>query len=96
MNSDQVVDIVRATLYTALEISAPMLIIAMVVGFGISVFQSVTQISEMTLTFVPKMLIFAISLVVLAPWMLKTMLKYTYNILLYHWDQAVSLTSYTS
>ncbi|MCB1135612.1 MAG: flagellar biosynthesis protein FliQ [Chlamydiia bacterium] len=95
MTPDQVTDIVRQSLFVALEISAPLLIIAMIVGFGISIFQSVTQINEMTLTFVPKIIIFALSLTIFFPWILKTMLRYTNNILVHQWDKLVSLTQYT-
>ncbi len=67
----------------------------MIVGFGISIFQSVTQINEMTLTFVPKILIFAFALGVFFPWILKTMLRYTQNILVHQWDKIINLTQYT-
>lgn len=80
----------------ALQISAPLLIIAMVVGFGISLFQSVTQINEMTLTFVPKMLIFAVALMVFFPWIIKTLTRYTLNVLVFQWNNVVSLTQYAS
>ena len=94
MSPDQVTDIVRGALFVALQIAAPLLIIAMVVGFTISLFQSVTQINEMTLTFVPKMLIFAIALGVFFPWIIKTMTKYTLNVLVHQWDIITSLTHY--
>ncbi len=96
MTPDIVTDIVRQALYVSLQVSAPLLIIAMVVGFSISLFQSVTQINEMTLTFVPKILIFATTLGVFFPWILKTIIKYTLNILVHQWDQIVSLSNYAS
>lgn len=89
-------DLIRLALFTAMEVSAPLLGIAMVVGLSISVFQSVTQINEMTLTFVPKILIFALVLIVTFPWMLKTMMKFTNDIIVHHWANVVSLSSYTS
>jgi len=94
MSPEQVTDILRYALFVALEISAPLLIIAMVVGFGISLFQSVTQINEMTLTFVPKILIFALAVGFFFPWIIKTMTRFTLNILVNHWDSIVSLTTY--
>ena len=96
MNADQVTDIIRQALFVALQISAPLLIIAMIVGFSISVFQSVTQINEMTLTFVPKILIFAIALAIFFPWILKTLTQFTLNILTYHWENITSLAQYAS
>lgn len=89
-------DLIRQAIYIALQISAPLLVVAMVIGFGISVFQSVTQINEMTLTFVPKMLVFGILLGILFPWILKTMVSFTNNILIYQWEKLISLTEYAS
>lgn len=94
MTAEHVTDIVRQALFTAMQISAPLLVIAMVVGLLISIFQSVTQINEMTLTFVPKMLIFAGALIALFPWILKTMVSYTLNILVHQWEQLATLTNY--
>lgn len=96
MTPDTVTDIIRQALYIALQISSPMLIIAMVVGFGISLFQSVTQINEMTLTFVPKILIFAATLGVFFPWILKIIISYTMNILVNQWDNIISVSHYAS
>ena len=94
MTVDQITDIVRQALYVALQVSAPLLIIAMIIGFGISLFQSVTQINEMTLTFVPKILIFALALGIFFPWILKTVIHYTNNILVDQWDKVVDVSNY--
>lgn len=96
MSPDQATDIVRNALFVAMEISAPLLIIAMVVGFGISIFQSVTQINEMTLTFVPKILVFALALGIFFPWILKTIVRYTLSVLVYHWNDVASMANYAS
>ena len=61
------VDLIRHTLILALIIAAPMLLIGMVVGIIISLFQAVTQIQEQTLTFVPKILAVMITVAVSAP-----------------------------
>jgi len=66
----------------------------MIVGFGISLFQSVTQINEMTLTFVPKILIFASVLAIFFPWILQIITKYTINILVHQWDAIINATNY--
>ncbi len=95
VDADQMTAIVRQALFIAMEVSAPLLGIAMFVGFGISIFQSVTQINEMTLTFVPKVFIFGFALVLLFPWILKTLVKYTNEILLYDWGNVVSLANYS-
>lgn len=94
MSPDQATDIVRHALFTALQVAAPLLILAMVVGFGISLFQSVTQINEMTLTFVPKILIFATALGLCFPWILKTITQYTLNIIVHQWHALVTASQY--
>lgn len=94
MTADYVTDIVRQTLYTALQISSPMLIIAMIVGFTISIFQSVTQINEMTLTFVPKILIFALTMSIVFPWILKIVTSFALDVFINHWDKVTELSNY--
>jgi len=65
----------------ALEITmllaAPMLLVALVTGLIIGAFQAATQINEQTLSFIPKLLALALTLVVAGPWMLKVLLSYT-------------------
>ncbi len=94
MNPEQITQIMRETLYTAIEIAAPFLLLALIVGLVISILQSVTQIQEMTLAFVPKMLLLALSLAIFFPWMLKMMTKFTNNILVHQWENVVSLIDY--
>ncbi len=96
MSPDHITDIIRNTLGITLEISAPLLIIAMMVGFGIALFQSITQINEMTLTFVPKLFIFALVLIIFFPWMLKMLIKFTHNLLVFQWDKLVELSNYAN
>jgi flagellar biosynthesis protein FliQ len=64
---------------TAILLAAPMLIVALVVGILISMFQAATQINEMTLVFVPKMLGVAVALLVFFPWMLRVIIEFAYN-----------------
>ena len=66
----------RALELTAL-ISAPLLLSALVVGLVIGMFQAATQIQEMTLSFIPKLLIMGIALAVTGPWMLRTLVSFT-------------------
>lgn len=63
-----------------LMLSMPMLVVALVVGVAISLFQAVTQIQEMTLTFVPKIIAVFLAMVVAAPWMVETVVSYTRRI----------------
>ncbi|GAB0056035.1 Flagellar biosynthetic protein FliQ [Candidatus Magnetaquicoccaceae bacterium FCR-1] len=71
-----VLELVNDALKIALLISAPMLLTALVVGIVISLFQSVTQIQEMTLTFIPKILATFFALSLTLPWMMETLMDY--------------------
>lgn len=70
-------DLVQRTLVLALLISAPMLLIGLVVGVIVSLFQAVTQIQEQTLTFVPKIASMVIAAVLLMPWIVQKLLDYS-------------------
>ena len=80
MTPESALDIFREGLMTALTIASPMLGTGLVIGLTISIFQAVTQINEMTLTFIPKMLGVVAILLITLPWMLKTMLGYAASI----------------
>ena len=77
MNSSDVLDIARDTIFVTLEVGGPILLIALVVGLVISLFQALTQIQEMTLSFVPKVLIICLSMLLFMPFMLSTMTAFT-------------------
>ena len=71
MSEMMIIDIGRKTLYMVLVLSGPMLILSLVVGLAISIFQAATQISEMTLTFIPKLVAMGGALLIFLPWMLQ-------------------------
>ena len=73
---DQASDLIRHTLVLALITAAPMLIIGMVVGIIISLFQAITQIQEQTLTFVPKIVAMVVAAIVLMPWTAHRLMEY--------------------
>lgn len=77
MTPELAVDICRRAIQTILMCSAPMLIIALVVGLFISVFQAATQINEQTLTFVPKIVAVFITLLVFGSWIIKIVSVFT-------------------
>lgn len=77
MSQNQVVDLALRALMLAAELAAPLLITALVVGFAISVFQSITQIQESTLSFVPKAIAVAIALIVCGHWMISEAVTFT-------------------
>ncbi len=64
-------------LILALLVGAPMLGVSLLIGLLVSLFQAMTQINEMTLTFVPKIIGFGLVLLVLGPWMLQQMMRFT-------------------
>jgi len=77
VNDGAIVSLTQDALMTAMLVSAPILIVSLVIGLVISVFQAMTQINEVTLTFVPKILgVFAIA-AIMGPWMVATMVSYT-------------------
>ncbi len=80
MTPEFVTAIGKETIEVILLVSAPVLVAGMVIGLIISVFQAVTQIQEMTLTFVPKIIVVFLVLLGLAPWMMEIMIKYTSDI----------------
>lgn len=73
MTADDVVKIGRDALYLIIKVSAPLLLISLVVGLIVSIFQTVTSIQEQTLTFVPKILAIFIGIMLLGHWMLNNM-----------------------
>jgi flagellar biosynthesis protein FliQ len=80
MSPEFVINIAERGVYTILIISGPLMLMALVVGLIISIFQATTQIQEQTLAFVPKIIAVLIGLVFLGPWMLSRMLTYAYEI----------------
>lgn len=71
----------REMLWTAILLAAPVLGLSMLVGLLISIFQVVTQIQEMSLTFVPKILTVALTLIVFGPWMLTTLVRFARTVI---------------
>lgn len=77
MNDQTVIDIALSAIVLATKLSAPILVTALVIGFVISLFQSVTQIQEVTLSFVPKALGVAVAILLFGKWMLHELVSYT-------------------
>lgn len=80
MSPEYVISLAEKGVYTTLLISGPLLVLALVVGLIISVFQATTQIQEQTLAFVPKIVAVLVGLIFFGPWMLTHMLTYTHDI----------------
>jgi len=81
MDQATVLQLGREAALMMLTLATPLLGVSLVVGLGISLFQAVTQINEMTLSYVPKLLAIGVVLAVLAPWMLNQMIRYMIGIL---------------
>ena len=77
MEDIQFLTITQNMLILILLLSSPVLVISMVVGLLISIFQAVTQIQESTLTFVPKIIVGVITMIILMPWMLNVLISRT-------------------
>lgn len=77
MNAQEVVDIAREGIWVMLKMGAPVMLIALVVGLSISLIQALTQIQEMTLSFVPKIFALFLSLLLFMPFMLTTLITFT-------------------
>ena len=77
MDATEVIEIGRQTVITMLLIGAPVMLVALGVGLVISLVQALTQMQEMTLSFVPKILLIFVSLILLLPYMLNTLLTFT-------------------
>lgn len=76
MTVEAVLDVAIETIWTIIITSAPLLIISLVVGLVISIFQSVTSIQEQTLTFVPKILAIFVCMLVFGPFILNTIVEF--------------------
>ena len=81
MNEVEVIDIGRDAVFTMLKIAGPILLVGLTVGLTVSVFQTLTHIQEMTLTFIPKITAVFTSLIFFMPWMLTQLTEFTQRIM---------------
>lgn len=87
MSETEVLDIAKDGMMVMLLVAAPMLLVGLVVGLAISVFQTLTHIQEMTLTFIPKIVSVFGAMVIFLPWMLRELIEFTQRIM----DKIVAL-----
>lgn len=80
MNSETVMSMTYQAMKVALSMAGPLLLVVLLVGLFISIFQAATQINEMTLAFIPKLLAAGAMLVLLGPWLISTMVDYMQNL----------------
>lgn len=79
MTTEFFVNFAQEAIKVTLMVSMPMLLLGLIVGVAISIFQAVTQIQEMTLTFVPKILVVLLALLYFSSWMLEHLMQFTVN-----------------
>ena len=80
MDQDTVMNLSTQALDLAVKVAGPILLVGLVVGLVVSVFQAITQIQEQSLTFIPKIVATAVVLIVAGPWMMNQLLAYTENL----------------
>jgi flagellar biosynthetic protein FliQ len=76
MTESQALDLLRRTLWVVLQVGGPLLAVSLVVGMAVSLLAALTQIQEVTLTFLPKAIAMAVTALVLGPWMLKNFVAF--------------------
>jgi flagellar biosynthesis protein FliQ len=79
MTPEMVMTLAHEAMYIAMLLAAPLLLVSLVVGLMVSLFQAATQINETTLTFIPKLIAIAVTLVIAGPWMLTTLVDYMHR-----------------
>ncbi|NIA21555.1 MAG: flagellar biosynthesis protein FliQ [Anaerolineaceae bacterium] len=77
MTAEQAIDIGRQAVMVMLLVSAPILLIGMIVGLVVSILQAVTQVQEQTLSFVPKIIVMALSVGLFLPWIIVKLLEFS-------------------
>jgi flagellar biosynthetic protein FliQ len=81
MTPEYIITLSQETMLLVLYVSGPVLLVTLVVGLLVSIFQAVTQIHEMTLTFIPKILAVAALMLLLLPWMMQRMVDFTVQLI---------------
>jgi flagellar biosynthetic protein FliQ len=82
MNQDTVVNLATQAMMLSLKIAGPILLLGLIIGLLVSIFQAVTSIQEQSLSFIPKIVAVAVLIVVLGPWMLNQLVSYAQSLYL--------------
>jgi flagellar biosynthetic protein FliQ len=80
VNQDIVVSLATQAMTLAFEVAGPILLVGLVIGLAVSLFQAVTQIQEQSLSFIPKIIGLAVILMILGPWMMDKLINYVTNL----------------
>ncbi len=81
MTAQTILDLGARTIWVTLQVSAPALLAAVLTGLAVSIFQAATQINEQTLTFIPKILLMTVALVLCGSWIMQTMIGFTVELI---------------
>jgi flagellar biosynthetic protein FliQ len=81
MNPETAVELIKSLILNATALASPILMTALTIGLGVSVFQAVTSIHEQTLSFVPKAMAVVSLIVVTLPWMVRTLIEFTRSVI---------------
>ena len=81
MTQEYVITLTQNAVFTVLMVASPMLGLALVIGLAIGIFQAVTSINEMTLTFIPKIIVVLLAVVFFSPWILNIFLTFTQELI---------------
>ncbi|MHB1057558.1 MAG: flagellar biosynthesis protein FliQ [Rhodanobacter sp.] len=81
MTPESIMEIGQHALYVAMLVAAPLLLTALAVGLLVGVIQAATQINEMTLSFIPKLIAMALVALIAGPWMLRLLVQYTHQLI---------------
>jgi flagellar biosynthetic protein FliQ len=87
MTETEILDVVRETIIVVLKLGAPPMILALIVGVLISIFQTLTQIQEATLTFMPKIVVIFVAMLVMLPYLISTITGFTHSLV----DRIISM-----
>lgn len=88
MTEQTVIDIGAKTIWVAMKVASPALFATLIAGLVISVIQAATQINEQTLSFIPKIIVMTVAIIVCGPWIIQTMMGFTTD--LFHSIPAVT------
>lgn len=81
MTTEQAAELLRSSLWLALQLAGPLLAVCLVIGLVISVFQAATQLADQSLNFIPKLAVLAVSSIVLLPWMLERLSEFSSSLI---------------
>jgi flagellar biosynthesis protein FliQ len=81
MNAEEIIEIGREAIWLVIKVGGPVLLISLLVGFIISLFQALTQMQEMTLSFVPKIIVIFVSMMLLLPYMVATLTQFAHRVM---------------